>query len=509
MLKLKNRSGKSMNKGLFSEKKKAVIYCRVSTEEQAKEGESLASQERKCKEFAERNGYEVIGKFIEKGESGRNINRTQLQKLLTCCSDKRNEVGAVICLKEDRFARNAKDATATEYMLFKMGIRLLFTSGNNEQTASGKFVRGMNNVIAEFESNVNSERTIAGLAEALSKGRWTRPLRGYSFQKNVEGKKQLFQNEDAPFVKKIFDLAEKGVYSQDEIRRQMEREGFKISKQALSMLLRNTVYCGLLPDKYNKNGGEYIKGIHEPLISEEQFFKVQAILDGRRPNIVPRKRNNPDYPLRGYVYCYDCNTKMTASRSKGHTKHFYYYHCKKPHCNAARVQKKVLENAFKEYLHNLTIPLPIIDLFEKCVITKFNEKTHDITLQKRHIEREIENLESNKSDLIQLSLRKIFDEEDIKKEMDKIKMQIQEKELMLQELANGPDVQACWDFAKNVLLQLDKAWEQGDLNFKQRLQGLIMPAGFTFKENLVKPIKNPYFLSIFQQKTGKNIEKGG
>lgn len=497
-----------MQKGLFSEKKKAVIYCRVSTEEQAKEGESLANQERRCNEFADKNGYEVVEKFIEEGESGRSINRTELQKLLAFCSDKRNSIVAVICLKEDRFARNVADAIMAEHLLEKVKVALLFVSGNNERTASGKFVREVNHAIAEFESNVNSERTIAGLSEALSQGRWTRRLRGYSFRSNVEGKRQLFPNEDAPHIKKIFDLAEKGVYSQDEIRRRMEREGFKISKQALSVLLRNIVYCGLLPDKYNKNNGKYIKGIHEPLITEEQYFKVQAILNDRRPNAVPRKRNNPNYPLRGYVYCWDCNAKMTASRAKGHTKYFYYYHCKKPHCNASRVQKNVLESAFRTYLQTIKIHPRVIDLFEKCVVSKFEEKMHDVIWQRKHIEREIQKLEKHKSDLINLLLRKVLEEEDMKKEMDKIKAQINEQQIMLQELANGPDVQSCWNFAKNVLLHLDDAWEKGDLNFRQRLQGLIVPAGFTFKENLVKPIKNPCFLSIFQHKTGENVNMG-
>ena len=83
--------------------KNAVIYCRVSTEEQAHEGESLSAQERRCMAYCESKGLSVLKAFIEAGESGRTEDRTQLKKLLSYCFDRTRKVSAVVCLKQDRF----------------------------------------------------------------------------------------------------------------------------------------------------------------------------------------------------------------------------------------------------------------------------------------------------------------------------------------------------------------------------------------------------------------------
>jgi uncharacterized protein YlaI len=290
----------------------------------------------------------------------------------------------------------------------------------------------------------------------------------------------------------------------------MRKDGFKVSKQALSQILHNTVYCGLLPDKYDRNNGDYIKGIHEPLISEEQFFRVQNILDGKNRTGVKRLRNNPLYPLRGYMYCWVCGNKMTASasRAKGGDL-FYYYHCTRPHCNGSRVQKKILEKEFADFLQRIKPSDEILNLFEKCVIAKFKEKTKAAEQRRKQIKIKITDLETQKSRVINLLAKGTIDDEDGKIEIAKIKEQINQQQGILAEMASQPNVEECWLFAKNMLLNIDKAWVSGDLEFKQQLQGLIMPAGFKFDGKLIKPIKNPYFLSIFQQKTGENMNKGG
>jgi hypothetical protein len=66
------------------------------------------------------------------------------------------------------------------------------------------------------------------------------------------------------------------------------------------------------------------RGDFEPLITERIFFRVQAILDGRYEVTGPRQRNDPDFPLRGYVRCETCGKPLTASWED-----YYNYH--RPH----------------------------------------------------------------------------------------------------------------------------------------------------------------------------------
>lgn len=485
---------------------KAVIYCRVSTEEQAKEGESLDHQERLCINFAEQHKYKVVEKYIERGASGRTSNRPQMKKMLNYVSDHR--IPYIICLKIDRFMRNSVEYACLTQYLSKKGTKVLFVEGTNEDDASGRLLKGISAQFAEFESNVNSERTKAGICEAFLHGRWLWRLRGYSFRLNSQNQKQLYPNEEAEHVKKIFALADKGVYTQLEILQTMKKDGFVISKQALSVLLRNSVYCGLLPDTYKRNNGNYIKGIHEPLISEETFFRVQQILDGKRPNAVPRVKNNPDFPLRGYIYCEKCGRRLTACFAKGKVIKVPYYQCYNKGC--PRYQKKVLESSWVEYLKELKPNEEILVLFEKEIVAKFKEKTKEDMKQDKQVNNTIANLQDKKSKLIDLMTRNILSYQDGKIEIDKINQEISYYEETKNINADKrPNLEECLNFSKNILINLDTAWVNGDLDFRQRLQGLIIPEGFKFDGKFIKPIKNPHFMRVFSQKTGNSQIWGG
>ena len=88
--------------------KRAVIYCRVSTKEQVDDGNSLVSQERICREYAHKEGYELVEIFIEKGESAKTADRQEWQRLLAFCENKKNAIDAVIAYKIS-FASPRKD----------------------------------------------------------------------------------------------------------------------------------------------------------------------------------------------------------------------------------------------------------------------------------------------------------------------------------------------------------------------------------------------------------------
>jgi hypothetical protein len=83
------------------------------------------------------------------------------------------------------------------------------------------------------------------------------------------------------------------------------------------MLLRNQLYAGIVDvPEYDVRGKP---GDFEPLISEQLFYRVQAILSGRVPSTAPRKRAHSDFPLRGFVRCESCGRGLTGSWSKGNS----------------------------------------------------------------------------------------------------------------------------------------------------------------------------------------------
>ena len=117
-------------------------------------------------------------------------------------------------------------------------------------------------------------------------------------------------------------------------------------------MLKNPLYNGYM---YKKEWSEEpIRGIFEPLISEDEFKKVQDILTGRKPLITAYKRNNPEYPLRQFITCPNCNQPLTGSKSKGRKERYAYYHCHNKDCSLKfRIRKDRLEKIFVDYLNNI------------------------------------------------------------------------------------------------------------------------------------------------------------
>ena len=114
---------------------KAVIYCRVSTEEQAKHGFSLGQQQKECVEFAVKSGYEVDKIFIEEGESAKNLVRTELKKMFEYCVENRKKIDALIFWKWDRLSRGEqKDYLVLGEFFNKNQIKPLSVTENNDDT---------------------------------------------------------------------------------------------------------------------------------------------------------------------------------------------------------------------------------------------------------------------------------------------------------------------------------------------------------------------------------------
>jgi len=103
---------------------KAIIYCRVSTVEQAEKGYSLEAQERECRKFAENQSLEVEKVFIERGESAKTTDRTELQKLIKYSVENKKSLDALIIWKYDRLARNLSDQTELVKHFSSLGIRV-------------------------------------------------------------------------------------------------------------------------------------------------------------------------------------------------------------------------------------------------------------------------------------------------------------------------------------------------------------------------------------------------
>lgn len=487
--------------------KNCVIYCRVSTDEQAMFGSSLDAQERACRAFATSAGYEVSQVFVERGESAKTQNRPELKTLIKYCITNSEMISAVVVWKTDRLTRKLEDLLELTQNFRRLDIDILTTTEKNGSDPESMLMRNINGVFAQYENDKNSERTRAGMREALRQGRWLWPTYGYSFVMESDGKRVIHPNAQAPVVKKIFDLAVKGLYSQAEILQMIRADGVKMLKGNLSRILGNPVYCGLIPDKYWDNDGQFIRARHAGIIPQEQYMRVQDILHGRRPSATPKRRNHPLFPLRRFVICSECGRFMTASIANGKKIKVPYYHCSRT--GEERVQKKILETKYEEFLQSIKPQPEILKVFEAMVADIYRDKTADAKIRLQKTESELAELRTRKSKVIGLIADHIISEEDGREELMKINEGIAQREQLLNGNGEYADLKSCWSFTKYFILNASELWKRGDLALKQKIQGLITPAGFTFDGTLIKPLKIPYFISVFAQKQGSCLNWGG
>ena len=122
---------------------RAVIYARVSTEEQAKHNFSLESQVDLSRKWVEDHHFKLACEpFIDAGESAKTMNRKALVRLLEYCRTHKGKVDAVLIYKIDRIARNMADHVAIRSLLSQYGVRIYSVTepigGDNSQANSWK-----------------------------------------------------------------------------------------------------------------------------------------------------------------------------------------------------------------------------------------------------------------------------------------------------------------------------------------------------------------------------------
>lgn len=319
-----------------SASKKAAIYARVSTLEQAEEGYSIDEQVRVLREMCEREGYVVHNEYIDRGKSGKNIKgRPALQQLLHDAKSKDFDV--VVVWKVNRFSRKTKDLlNIVEELESKNIVFRSFTERYETETPAGKMQFRMLAVIAEFERDNIAQNVKMGMLARAKEGSWNggRVL-GYDVVSVPgESRKRKFSSlvvnqTEAQTVKKIFDLYVQG-YGYKSIANKLNKEGHRTKKDkdfsinGVKTILSNPLYAGYIRYNVRRDWSEkrrnninpnpvIEKGQHEPIISKEVWEQAKTIMASRSRK--PNRIHSGDFPLTGIMKCPECGSGMVIGRT--------------------------------------------------------------------------------------------------------------------------------------------------------------------------------------------------
>ncbi len=308
-----------------------VNYNRVSTDEQAENGYSLDDQQEKLERTVERNGNNLLFNLREDC-SAKTFNRPEWKKLMAYIKTNPNTVDLIMVLKWSRFSRNTTDAYNMIRELKSYGIEVnALEQPIDWKIPQSKYMLAFYLTEPEVDNDVRSKNVYDGMRRGNLSGRYLGPApRGYKNARDSNDKPIIAPDENAIFVLEAFELIAENIYSQKEVIKILAGKGFHCSKTQFSVMLKNRHYTGKVFVKCSDDEPEkWIDGIHEPIITEELFFRVQEVLTGRakRTNIIKVERLNESFPLRGYLECTVCGHKMTGSKSTGNGGGYNYYHC--------------------------------------------------------------------------------------------------------------------------------------------------------------------------------------
>jgi site-specific DNA recombinase len=320
---------------------KVALYTRVSTEDQAREGTSLVVQREFLLNYAKTMRYEVYKVYEDDGYSGYKLERPALIRMLEDARQKKFNM--VICNKLDRFVRNNRLLLNLVEDLSNMGVAFKSaTEDFNTESAAGKLALSMLGTVAQFERDRIIERVFPGMIKGVQMGNWQGArFAPYGYRYNKEKKLLEVTPKEAEIVKTIYEMYLSGSTT-SEITAQLyrreikSRTGIRFHCKLVCDILKNKVYTGKLiwnRRHYSKkektkggygNGYRYLpgdksdtveaQGRHEPIISADDFNKVQLRLLNNR-KAIRRVFNKYEHLLTGVIKCAYCGSNFLGLTS--------------------------------------------------------------------------------------------------------------------------------------------------------------------------------------------------
>jgi site-specific DNA recombinase len=301
-----------------TERTTVALYVRVSTEEQAQGGFSIAGQTEKLQLACQLHDWRALTPYVDDGYSGKNFDRPAMKRMIA--DAKKGLFSLIIVYKLDRLSRKLSDLVTfgEELERMKIGIRSV-TEAMDTSTSAGKLLFNLLGSFAQFEREMISERTKMGLGRRKKEGKWN-GLPPFGYRTKKDGTLEL-DPKDAPFARRVFELFLKENLGSKNIARQLRREDRCTRRKGA--WARNSVWNMLVAPAYAgfyRVEDQLIKAPHEGIITKSQFDEIQGILAGR-----DRAKNYNTSPnvLVGLIRCGLCGSTMTTGNGKGN----YYYHC--------------------------------------------------------------------------------------------------------------------------------------------------------------------------------------
>jgi site-specific DNA recombinase len=438
---------------------RAVIYSRVSTDAQEKEGTSLDTQEEACIKFAQENSWDITERVRETA-SGHTLERPGLTKVRDLLRD--GFIDVIVSFAIDRLTRHQNHMGILLDDIEAAGAKLCLVTEDFENTSMGRFILSARALIAEIEREKIAERTMRGKQQRAREGKIPQGTgKGfYGYTYNRETGKREINSGQARVVRRIYTEFLRGSSLMGIVNGLNDDDiptltGSSWHPLTVSRLLKNQAYKGLTIYRQTKvtkvrsgrnrtvkrkvevrDSADWVevKDATPPIIDEETYQAAQDILnDPERRKRMPNRMY--DYALSGRMKCAKCGRAMvgqTLQRGK-----YPYYKCRRAYagpkndrCDTRYIRAKDLESSIKEHCARV--------LSDPSLILR--EVDHASLLTYDRVERsrtQIQKLETQRKRLIRLYQLGEIDDQYFESELQVLKNRIQNAEERLAEVPSN------------------------------------------------------------------------
>lgn len=352
---------------------RVVLYLRYSSDKQTEQ--SIEGQSRICTAFCKQQGYEIVGRYVDRATSAfkDTDKRTEFLRMVRD-SEKRLWDGVVV-YRLDRFARNQYDFAIYERKLNKNGVSVISATENISETADGVILKAVLRGMAEYYSLELSQKITRGMEDTAKKAHsvgGSIPL-GYK----IENKKYVIDEPAAQIVREAFEMYAAGTPLTD-ICEEFNGKGYRTSKGAefnknsFHSVLKNEKYIGTYKYKDIR-----IENAIPAIINKETFDAVQKRMT-KNKKAPARTRANVNYLLSGKLFCGHCGSPMLGDSGTSKTGAVYnYYTCgkrkKERLCKKRSIKKEYIERIVVQDALTLLTPELIDELADIAVKESIRE----------------------------------------------------------------------------------------------------------------------------------------
>lgn len=397
-------------------KKRVVIYVRVSTQEQALEGYSIDEQIERLTKYCDAMNWIVVKIYVDPGYSGGDMNRPGLKDMLRDLKEGRAD--SVVVYKLDRLSRSQKDTLILledEFLANNVDF-VSMTENFNTGTAFGRAMVGILAVFAQLERDSIRERMTMGREARAKKGLYSpgaKIVTGYDYEND-----ELTPNEyESMIVNEIFSLFNAGTPIRT-IAETLTEKGLFCTKAdhwddiVVKRILKNRHYIGEV-----RYANKWYPGQHTGIVDPEVFDFAQSILRRRQEEYKERGLSNAHTSfLGGFLFCGQCGgryhrqlwkPKLDNTRT---AKYCCYSRSKKmkkmimnPDCQNPNILVEKLDNAVFAEIRKLAVDPEYVESI-RAEDNRDEETKRKITI----IQKEIDELTKQISAYMDLySIRKI------------------------------------------------------------------------------------------------------